>query len=664
MRNYMWLGLAGLLWLLPTGSGLWAEVTLPAVFGDNMVLQQGREVTIWGWADPQEKITIDCNWRQRGWVTSGDNAGKWTIKIDPPEVGGPYKMTISGKNLIEINNILGGEVWLCSGQSNMEWPVAAAANAEREIKESNYPQIRLFTVARKAAAESQADCTGSWSVCGEQTVADFSAVGYFFGRELHEQLKVPIGLINSSWGGTPAEAWTNESWLMKLADFRPKIEQLKYNHEHLTEVQEEYQKQMDQWRQKLTELDDGLRGGGLGWAAPEYDDTGWSVITLPGVYADVGLGDFDGAVWFRKEVSVPQDWVGKELMMELGAIDDMDITWFNGIKVGGYEKPGYWQMPRKYQVPASAVKTGKNIIVVRVMDTGGVGGFTGKPGQLILTSGGGENESIGLAGAWRYKVGLDMKNQPPQPLPPMLMTNNPNAPGSLYNGMIAPLVPYGIAGVIWYQGESNAARAYQYRELFPTMICCWRQVWGRGDFPFYFVQIAPFRYGEPLIAAELREAQLMTLSLPNTGMAVTMDIGDPADIHPKNKQEVGRRLALWALAQTYRREGLVYSGPLYKEMKVEGDKIILSFTHTGGGLVARGGPLSHFVIAGEDKKFYPASATIEGETVVVHSDEVAKPAAVRYGWDNEAMPNLFNKEGLPALSFRTDDWPGVTAGRK
>jgi sialate O-acetylesterase len=346
----------------------------------------------------------------------------------------------------------------------------------------------------------------------------------------------------------------------------------------------------------------------------------------------------------------------------------MDSTWINGTRVGGIEAPGRWQTPRKYKIDPAIIKPGRNVIAVKVIDTGGGGGIYGNPDQMKLGPAQAADESaIRLAGQWRYKKGFDLKSMPPQPRPPVLV-NNPNAPTSLYNAMIAPLLPYGIQGAIWYQGESNAGRAYQYRQLFPAMIQNWRQDFKQGNFSFLFVQLANFMATLPDPCdsdwAELREAQLMTLSLPNTGMAVIIDIGDANDIHPKNKQDVGKRLALWALAKTYGKK-LVYSGPIYKSMKIQGRDIILNFDQIGTGLVAQGGQsLKGFAIAGADRKFVWADARIDGQTVVVSSDKVPEPVAVRYAWANNPVCNLYNKEGLPASPFRTDDWPGITANKK
>lgn len=487
------------------------EVRLPSIMGSNMVLQREALAPIWGWADPGEAVKVAGSW-QDGWVkTKADSDGKWMVRLQTPAKGDDCKVVIEGSNRIELENVLIGEVWVASGQSNMQWAVSSSNNAEDEIAAAKYPKIRLFYVTRATADTPQDDCEGSWQVCSPETVGGFSAVAYFFGRTLHRELGAPIGLINTSWGGTPAESWTRRAALEADEDFVPILERFDAALKDYPAAQERYKKTVEKW---------------------------------------------EGQVKAAKEA-------GKNA-------------------------------PRKPRFS-----------------------HLGDPGH-------------------------------------------PHRPSTLYNAMIAPLIPYNIAGAIWYQGESNAGRSYQYRTLFPAMIENWRDDWGYGDFPFYFVQIAPFRGQTP----EIREAQLIALrTTANTGMAVTMDIGNPDNIHPKNKQDVGKRLALWALAKDYGEKNIVYSGPLYTHHRIEGSKIRLFFEHCGSGLVADGGSLTHFVIAEKEGEFVPAKAKIEGDTVVVWSDGVKEPAAARYGWENAAEPNLFNKEGLPASPFRTDKRPGETYGK-
>ena len=643
---------------------VFANVKLPAIIGDNMVLQRGKATTMWGWSEPGEEIMVSVSWHSMAWEITADNTGKWTFKMNPPRTAGPHEITFSGKNTIKLKNILVGEVWVCSGQSNMQWSVNVAANPQEEIASADYPNIRLFSVERKVADKPQTDCVGSWSQCSPETVPGFSAVAYFFGRELYKELNVPIGLIHTSWGGTSAEAWTSSGVLRTLPDYKEVMEQIEQFQVNPEPFQKRYEEQMLEWHKKINLSDP----EGKNCTDVDYDDKDWEEMELPQLWEQAGHQTFDGLMWFRKEVEVPASWVGKELILELGPIDDMDSTWLNGIRAGGIETAGQWQTNRTYKIDSKIIKAGRNIIAVRVLDTGGGGGIYGQAKQMKLKPADTSDETaIPLAGKWRYKKSYDLQSMPPQPRLPMRIDNS-NAPTALYNAMIAPLIPYSIRGAIWYQGESNAGRAYQYRSLFPAMIKNWRIDWGQGYFPFLFVQLANFMAvdTEPVDSAwaELREAQLMTLALPNTGMAVIIDIGEADDIHPKNKQDVGKRLALWALAKTYGKD-LVYSGPIYKSMKTDGNKIILDFEHTGGGLVAKGGePLKGFAIAGADRKFVWADAKIDGDTVVVSHDEISVPVAVRYGWANNPVCNLYNKEGLPAAPFRTDKWPGVTAENK
>jgi sialate O-acetylesterase len=663
-----------------------ANIRLPAIIGDNMVLQRGIKAPLWGWADPDEEVRLSVSWHRMERRTTADADGKWAFALKTPPAGGPYEIMLAGKNTITLRNIMAGEVWVCSGQSNMEWPLHSVINAEAEVAAADHPNIRLFTVQKKIANAPEADCTGQWSQCNPETVPGFSAVGYFFGRYLQKELGVPVGLINTSWGGTVAEAWTSSEALAKMSDFKALMDRIAEARANPDASMKKYKAELAEWQKKIEVA--GAQGKGC--IEPDFDDSSWPEMDLPTLWDQAALSSFDGLVWFRKTIEVPNSWVGKELVLELGPIDDQDTTWVNGVKVGAHAEPGQWQALRKYTIDANVIRAGRNVIAVQVLDTGGGGGIYGQPEQMKLKSAGaGDDKAIALAGKWRYKVGYDLASMPPLPQPPVWV-NNPNAPTVLYNGMIVPLVPFGIRGAIWYQGESNADRAYQYRELFPTMITNWRQDWGLDNFPFLFVQLANYMPTKPEPGesnwAELREAQTMTLGLPNTGMATIIDIGEANDIHPKNKQDVGKRLALWALAETHGKD-IVYSGPLYKSMEIKGKQVVLHFEHIGGGLVAQSsedrrrktddrtdpssvvrspssGPLKGFAIAGSDRKFVWAQAEIKGSTVVVSSDAVAEPVAVRYAWADNPVCNLYNKSGLPASPFRTDDWPGLTANSK
>ena len=504
-----------LILILLFSSSISADVRLPAVISDNMVLQQGMKVSIWGMAETGERVTVTLG-SQRITATANDN-GNWKVNLNPMKAGGPFEMLIVGNNTITLHNVMVGEVWVCSGQSNMWWPVNRSAIPEYEIAKSEYPMIRLFTVNRQVAGTPQNHAEGEWLECSPQTVGDFSAVGYFFGRELHKTLGTPVGLIHTSWGGTPAESWTSLPTLKSEPDFKPILDRFEQAMKIYPQAKEKYEKQMTRWKQEVEKA-----------------------------------------------------------------------------KIEGKPEP----------------------------------------------------------------------NQPRQPLGP----EHPYRPAGLYNGMVAPIIPYGIKGVIWYQGESNAGRAFQYRKLFKAMIQDWRRSWSQGNFPFLFVQLANYMEIQPQPVddewAELREAQLMALASQKTAMAVTIDIGDADDIHPKNKQEVGRRLSLGALAIAYGHD-IEYSGPIYDSMSIKNDKIRLRFKHTDGGLVTKGNePLKGFAIAGKNRKFFWANAEIDGDELVVWSNQVPKPVAVRYAWASNPVCNLYNKAGLPASPFRTDNWHGITVDKK
>lgn len=634
-------------------------IKLPAIFSDNMVLQQGMKIPIWGWAEPGTNIIVKLGAKKSCTLVKADKTGKWMVRLPKSKAGGPYILTIkaNGMAVKTYSNVMVGEVWLCSGQSNMEMPVGTVwgkvNNYEQEIAGANYPNIRLFAVPHVVTVSPQIDVIShGWVECSPTTVESFSAAAYFFGRNLHQKLHVPIGLIRSTFGGTPVEVWTSAAGLKTHPDYKPVIEKMDV-------TLQEYQKKLADLEKELVDKDEGYNSKDSIWSNPDIDVTGWNTMQIPQIWDSTKLSNFDGAVWFRKDIDIPKSWVGKKLTLSLGPIDDRDITWFNGTKVGGLD---VWDEQRTYTIPGSLVKAGLNVIVIRIFDIGGPGGIYGNPEQLKLEivkeqqSVPYEVSSISLAGQWYYKVGLDLKSISTK-LPELFTPSH-------FNGMIAPLIPYGIRGVIWYQGEGNADRAYQYRSLFPTLIQDWRRQWNQGNFPFLFVQLANFMATKPKPTddswAELREAQLMALSLPKTGMAVAIDIGDAVDIHPKNKQDVGNRLALAARGLFYG-EKLVYSGPIYNSMQIEGDKIRIKFLYTGSGLMSKGNQeLKGFAIAGPNKKFYWAKAAIDGNAVLVSSENVPNPVAVRYAWAANPICNLYNKEGLPASPFRTDSFLCIT----
>ena len=495
-----------------------ADVRLPSIVGDNMVLQREMQAPIWGWASPGEAVTVTVA-RQRKTATAGAD-GRWTVRLDPMKAGGPFEMTVAGENLIRITNVLVGEVWIASGQSNMQMRVREVYDAEKEMASANYPRIRLFSVPHIVAHAPQNDVPGEWVECTPETVREFSAVQYFFGRKIHEDLGVPVGLIHDSWSGSLIEPWMTPETLEGIPEAKPLLAA---------------------WKKAVS-----MRGGREKAACEEFEKR--------------------SAAW-REE----------------------------------YAKAAPGKRP-----PAPEA------------------------------------------------------DEPFDPL------TNFQQPSGLYNGMIAPVVAYGIRGALWYQGEGNSERAVQYRAFFPALIADWRRLWGQGDFPFLFVQISSYRKppAEPYESewAELREAQAMTLRVPNTGMALSLDVGDANEPHYRNKQAVGTRLALVAEGIVYRKK-VEYRGPMYESMAVEGSRIRIAFKYADGGLSARGGELKMFQIAGENRKFVWADAKIDGDTVLVWSDKVAQPAAVRYAWaDNALAANLYNKAGLPASTFRTDDWPVSTQG--
>lgn len=636
-----------------------ASLKLPKILGDHMVLQQNSFTKLWGWTDPLQEVKVTTSWNQKTYRVAADQQGNWKVTVSTGQAGGPYTVTIQAGITRVLEDILLGEVWICSGQSNMEWQLRRAETAEEEIPLSGFPEIRLFTVEKHIATRPMEDLNGSWQLCTPETSKDFSAVGYFFGKMLHQELGVPVGLVNTSWGGTPSESWTSKEKLSTFGDFDQELEQL-----YGATDQEVERARKDQLRieamikaQQDFENPENI-GYKEGWMDAEFDDSDWDLIPVPAEWSSVEeIGTLEGVVWMRTVIRIPDEWIGRALSLDLGPVDEMDITYINGVEVGTNRLINNWNVPRYYQVPASLVNSGELQLAIRIVNTNAQGGIFGAPEQLkIYPTGKSEQSPVPLAGSWKYKIAYKFPEVP--------MVFNSHTPSVLYNGMLHPLKNMSIKGAIWYQGESNQTRAVQYRSIFPGMIESWRETWRQGDFPFYFVQIAPYDYGPEQSSPELREAQFLTLSrVKHTGMAVTMDIGNPGDIHPTNKRDVGKRLALWALAKDYGQK-LVYSGPLYREQSIEEDKIRVHFNYTGSGLKAMGGPLTHFEIAGKDQIYHPAKAVIEGETVLVSASEVSSPVAVRYGWSNTAEPNLFNMEGLPASSFCTDSWKRITEGNK
>jgi sialate O-acetylesterase len=645
-----------LLALAATG---WGKVALPHIFSDHMVLQQGQPIAVWGTADAGEAVTVTFAGRRAR--TTADDKGQWRVRLRAQKANSKGQtLTVAGTNTLTFTDVLIGEVWVCSGQSNMQMSVSSSLDAPKEIAAAKYPGIRLFTVPNTTALQPQTDCGGAWFVCAPETVPGFSAAGYFFGRHLHETLKVPVGLINTSWGGTVAEAWTSAPALRaKLPEFNNALDALAGKEEDQKKAVATYQQRLEERRAGLQELysrEDDVAAAGK-YAATDYDDAAWKPMTLPGNWELRGMNDVDGIVWFRKTIDVPAAWAGKEIIVRTGPIDEVDQCWFNGVKVGGKGRmrtgeTSFWNVPREYRVPGTLVKAGKNVIAERVFDALGQGGLWGATGETMYVelADGTDKTRLPLAGEWRCWPEFVLVNVPPYP-------GGPNVPSVLFNAMIHPLIPYGIRGAIWYQGESNAGNPKQYRTLLPTMITDWRTRWGQ-EFPFMVVSLANFmaRASGPVESgwAELREAQAMTAArLPKVGLALSIDVGDAKDIHPKDKQTVGLRLALAARAIAYSQK-IAYSGPVFQAMTVQGNKAVLTFAHTNGGLVVRGEALQGFAIRGKDGPWQAAQGAIQGNTLVVWADGVAVPTAVRYAWANNPACNLYNGAGLPAVPFRTD----------
>jgi sialate O-acetylesterase len=639
-----------------------AEVRLPAVIGDEMVLQRDSRIRVWGWADPGEAVAIA--FQGDSVKTKADRSGHWSASLGPYPAGGPYEMSIVGKNSLRLRDILVGDVWLASGQSNMELPLGAyfglhVDNADREIAAASFPRIRLLAVEHKTAPSPDPDTTSEgWRAVTPQTGASFSAVAYFFARELYQRYQVPIGLIQATWGGTVAEAWMSESEVQRFPEFAGSIKTLSGITDKARAAYREYARRKAAWYRAHAQDDRGRVDGRNVWADPKFDSSAWPIIALPQNFSACGK-DFDGfagTVWFRRTIAVPSEQLGKPLFLSLGLFSFEDVTYFNGRQVGATQ--GFLKS-RDYVVPAELVRAGENTLVVRLTGinepTLACTGLFDPGGQMMSTVGA---MKVPLNGKWSYMTAPDSRDFPRADAITVAANPSANAPTTLFNGMINPLLPMRIKGVIWYQGESNADRPSQYRRLFPALIDDWRRQWGY-QMPFLFVQLAGFGPNKLEPAdypwAELREAQTMALSVPETGMASAIDIGNENDIHPSDKQDVGRRLALTAARIAYG-EDVVDSGPRYQSMKIENQEIRIRFSHVGSGLLIRDkyGYGRGFEIAGTDGKYHWAQARLDGQDIIVSSPLVEQPTAVRYAWSNTPDGNVYNLEQLPAVPFRTD----------
>ncbi|GAB3421024.1 sialate O-acetylesterase [Niabella aquatica] len=633
---YHVLWLMGVLGVIPA----YGQIKLPQIIRDSMILQRDARVNIWGWASAGEKITVKFNSRIYKTLAAGN--GKWTLQLAPSKAGGPFVMELEGKNKIVLRNILIGDVWLCSGQSNMEHQMKLHdVIYAREVAEADNTWIRQFKIPNIASLERpQEDLPfGSWKYANPADVRAFSAVAYFFACKIYEKYKVPVGIINATWGGTPIEAWMSEDGFMEFPSF---LEIIKKNKD--TAYINGMKKAVSLPRSFLP--DKGLEEK---WFDISYTPKGWRTIAVPGYWEDQGLRNLDGVVWYRREINLPETMASVRAKIFLGRIVDADELYVNGIKAG---VTSYMYPQRRYELPDGLLKPGKNMLVVRVSNNNGKGGFVpDKPYKLIAG-----NDTIDLTGYWQYKVG--------QVYMPQRTGNSSiawqNQPAALYNAMLAPVIPYSLKGFVWYQGESNTGRPDEYARLQPAMITDWRIKWSLAGAPFLLVQLPGFMDYDyvPVESgwAAFREAQAKSLTLPNTGMAVAIDLGEWNDIHPDRKKEVGERLALNAFQTAYG-EKITGKSPMYQSSKTDGKKIILSFNNTGSGLVTSDGEApSGFAIAGEDKKFVWAEARIEKSAIIVSNTGITAPKYVRYAWaDNPVNPNVYNKEGLPLAPFRTDE---------
>lgn len=624
-----------------------AQIRLPKLISDNMVLQRDRPVNVWGWASPKERINLIFN--TKTYKTTTGNDGKWEIQLPPQPAGTGVEMVLKGKNEVRIKNVAFGDVWLCSGQSNMVIPMERVKEKyPDDIASANYSDIRNFFVQTLTDLNGPKEDfpQGEWKTATPKDVLTFGAVTFFFARDLYERYNVPIGIINSSVGGTPIEAWISEGGYKELPEIQKVIARNKD-----TSYVNSFNRRLASFPPMRPPVRD--LGSIEHWESTGYQPKGWRNFTIPGFWEDQGLKDFNGVVWFRREVEVPQNWIGKPVKLFMGRIVDADEMYVNGKKIGNIT---YQYPPRRYEIPADLLKPGKNTFVIRVTNTAGKGGFVpDKP--YFMTVGG---EEIDLKGTWQYKIG--------EVYQPVNFSGSSggglvrqNQPTALFNAMIAPVLPMKVKGFLWYQGESNTGDPERYDAYMPALVNDWRRLWNDPKLPFLGVQLANFQDINYTPAesgwARLREAQNKALTLPNTAVAVTIDLGEWNDIHPLNKKDIGKRLALSARNLAYGEKELVHSGPVLKSQRIENGKIVLTFDHTAEGITSKDGEeLRWFAVADYDKKFVWAKAKIVGKDLIeVWNEAVKSPKYVRYAWqDNPEGVNFYNSAGLPASPFRTD----------
>lgn len=620
-----------------------AKITLGSPFGDHMVLQRDLPVPVWGTAEPGDLVTV--HFGSQKLETVADSDGRWMTALAAMKAsskGRKLKVTSGSSETVAFADVLVGEVWICGGQSNMERqlgprpPQKEILGWKEAVANANIPLIRQLYVTQSRSLTPQETVQANWSVCSPDTVQDFTAVGYFFARDLHKAVDVPVGIIHSSWGGTVAEAWTSLPGLSGFPGYVEQAEQLMEYSNNPAGLRAAYIESLEMWFKENDEASDVAL-----WRPENLDTVDWTSMTLPVMWEDAGFEGVDGIGWFRIHFDLPDSWDGGSVLLELGAVDDVDTTWVNGERVG---MTSGWDTPREYELSSGLLEKEGNVIVVRVLDTGGGGGIWNPEMPLRLTDSKTGEELLSLRGDWQFHLSSNLESGA---RPPMDVLDSPNAPTVLYNAMIAPLMPYAIRGATFYQGESNAWKADEYRTLLPAMIKDWRVNWGQGAFPFIFVQIAPFNGMPPEIREAQRRAEMAT---QNTAMVVTIDVGDAEDIHPANKEPVGHRLALAARGLAYG-EKLAYYGPKLVSWKIDGKELRLKFDSGSGKLVSKDGSLYGFEIAGEDGEFHVAKARIQGEEIVLSAKAVLSPVSARYGWADVANGNLFNDAGLPASPF-------------
>ncbi|KQB44310.1 Beta-galactosidase/beta-glucuronidase [Flavobacterium daejeonense] len=617
-----------------------AQIRLPKLISDGLILQRNEKVKLWGWASPNESVQL--TFKSKKYLAKADEKGNWAIQLPAQKAGGPYEMIFNASNEIIVKDILFGDVWICSGQSNMELPMERLKEKYREvIKNASNSNIRQFLVPDKYDFnEEKSDVdSGSWVSANPKTVLEFSGVAYFFAKAIYEKQHVPIGLINSALGGSPIESWLSEEALKAFPEAYQESQKFK-NKELIKEIEAGDKKRNDDWYDLLNKTDLGLENH---WDLAGTYDKDWNQMQIPNYWADSSLGNVNGVVWFRKEIEIPKAMVGKPAKLFMGRIVDQDFVYVNDQLIG---TTSYQYPPRRYDVNADVLKEGKNTISIRVINNSGRGGFVeDKPYFLAVGT-----DTIDLKGTWKCKLGATMK---PLQGPTFIRWK----PEGLFNAMIAPLTHLKIKGVLWYQGESNAGNPKLYAKTLPALIEDWRTKWGQGNFPFLFVQLPNYMetYPEPRESnwAVLRQSQLESLKVPNTAMAVAIDLGEWNDIHPLNKKDVGNRLALLARKIAYGEKNLNASSPMPAKSVFEESKVIISFKNTGKSLVVKNGTdLKSFAISNDGKKFVWAKAKIVGNTVEVWNENIKNPIVVRYAWDNNpSEANLFSKEGLPSTPF-------------